>query len=146
MSHLATPARTSAGRPAYDFVTSLPARVTAAALAVCVSLIHVKDQGGLTALKDPAYLGQGFRLLELTGVLVATVLLLRPRITAWLVAAGVALGPIVGLTLSRSVGLPMATDDIGNWGETLGVEALATEGCLLALCAVVLLTWHRRRA
>lgn len=146
MTQLGTPARTSAGLSSADLVTSLPARVAAAALAVGVSVIHVQDQGGLTVLKDPAYLGQGYRLLELAGILVAAVLLLRPQVRAWAVAAGVALGPIVGLVVSRSVGLPNATDDIGNWGETLGVEALATEGCLLALCTVVLLAWNRRRA
>ena len=39
-------------------------------LALAVSVIHVLDQGGITELKDPSYLGYGYWILELAGIAV----------------------------------------------------------------------------
>ncbi|HVE26313.1 MAG TPA: hypothetical protein VNC22_12955 [Sporichthya sp.] len=128
-----------------DLVRAWPTRVAAATLAVAVSFIHVKDQGGLTALRDPAYLGQGYRLLEIAGVLVALGMFVLPSIPTWVLAGGVALGPLVGFTLTRTVGLPNATDDIGNWGEALGVAAVSVEVALLAIALGVLVPWATSR-
>jgi hypothetical protein len=41
--------------------------IVAAVLALLISVIHITDQGGITALKDPAYLGYGYWVLELAG-------------------------------------------------------------------------------
>ena len=120
--------------------------VLGAVLALVVSVIHVLDQGGLTALKDPAYLGYGYWLLELGGVVCAALLLSRARRSAgWVLALGVAAGPLVGIIISRSVGLPDATDDIGNWGETLGVLAMIVEAVLLLLAITALSRTSRSR-
>jgi len=106
----------------------------AAALCVAVAYIHVKDQGGLTVLKDPAYIGFGYWALEATAVAVAAMLLTRIRpLASWFLAIGVAAGPLVGFILTRTTGLPNAMDDRGNWTETLGVVSLVVEGALLAL-------------
>jgi len=35
--------------------------------------------------------------------------------------------------LSRTTGLPNATDDIGNWTEPLGLASLVVEGCVVAV-------------
>ena len=125
----------------------LAARVAASVLAVLVTVIHVSDQGGLTALKEPTYVGQGYRLLELAGAVVAVLLLLAParhRFLGWLLALGVAAGPIVGFVLSRGPGLPSYVDDKGNWTELLGLQALTVEALLLTLAAVVTLTRRAR--
>ena len=111
-----------------------------AALAVGVSYVHVLDQGGLTMLKDPAYLGWGYRVLEVTGVVAALLVLARRR-EGLLLTAGLALAPLVGLVVSRSVGLPDATDDIGNWTEPLQLYAVAVELALL-----IGTTWALRRS
>ena len=113
------------------------AGIVAAVLALLVSVIHVIDQGGLTALKDPAYLGYGYWLLELAGI-VCAVLLVRARRAGWVLALGVAAGPLIGIIVSRSVGLPDATDDIGNWGEPLGVAAMVVEVLLIGLAVFAL--------
>ncbi len=116
-----------------------------AALSVAVAVIHVLDQGGLTARKDPGYLGYGYWTLEVVGVVAAVVLLTRHRMVGWLLAAGVATGPLLGIIVSRSVGLPGATDDIGNWGEPLGVAAMAVETTLLVLALTVVSQTARLR-
>lgn len=109
-----------------------------ALLAVAVSVIHIADQGGLTTLKDPSYLGYGYWMLELAGVICAVLLFTRARSISWVLALGVAAGPLIGITISRSVGLPDATDDIGNWFEPLGMLAMAVELTLVVLSVSVL--------
>jgi len=117
--------------------------VAAAALAVGVTAIHVLDQGGLLGLKDPAYLGWGYRGLEVAALVCALLLLTGRHRLGWLLAIAVAAGPLLGITVSRSVGLPGATDDIGNWGETLGVAAMVVEASLLVLAVAALTTSSR---
>ena len=129
---------TNAPSQARTTTTSRMTTIAGALLAVAVSAIHVSDQGGLTALKDPAYLGYGYRLLELAGVITAVLLFTRGRAAGWVLALGVAAGPLIGITISRSVGLPDATDDIGNWFEPLGMLAMAVELALACLSVSVL--------
>lgn len=124
--------------------TSLGLRLPAALLVLAVTVIHVVDQGGLTALKDPAYVGYGYRILELAAVGCAG-LLLAGTPGSWLLAAGVAAGPLVGYILSRGPGLPSYTDDKGNWTEPLGVLAIVVEVVLLLL-ALTALARSRRTA
>jgi hypothetical protein len=47
-----------------------------------------------------------------------------------------AVAPIVGYGLSRSTGLPGATDDVGDWANPLGVAALVVEAWLAALASL----------
>jgi hypothetical protein len=117
----------------------------AAMLALEIAWVHVIDQGGFFELRDPAYVGWGYRFLEVGGVLVAVWLLSRWQTWhSWALAAAVAFGPLIGYVLSRSVGLPGYPDDIGNWMESLGVVAVVAECLLLALAAVALLRLRRR--
>ncbi len=46
---------------------------------------------------------------------------------------GLALVPIAGYVVSRTTGLPGATDDIGDWANALGLATLAVEAALVAL-------------
>ena len=82
-------------------------RLAGALLALAVAAVHVADQGGVTALGSPAWLGWSFRLVEAGGAATALVLLLsRPaRIPAWAGWAAAALlgaGPFLGYILSRN--------------------------------------------
>src|SRR4051794_23527867 len=108
--------------------------VLGACPALGVAYIHVKDQGGVPGDKAPTSVGVGYYALELLGLLAAVLLLAGPgrhTAKAWLLAVGVALGPIVGFALSRGPGLPDYTDDRGNWTEPLGLVSLVVEGALL---------------
>ncbi len=82
----------------------------------------------------------GYYALEVAAVFVAIALMVangRSLRYAWLLAAGVATGPMVGYVLTRSTGLPGDMDDKGNWTQPLGMLSLAVEGVLLVLCADV---------
>jgi hypothetical protein len=121
-------------------------RATAALLCLGVSVIHVIDQGGIPGSKDPAYVGAGYYVLEIVGVIAALLLIQSGSVLGWLLALGVAAGPIVGYILSRGPGLPDYSDDKGNWNEPLGVVSLIVEGFLFLLALVPILSARRRSA
>jgi hypothetical protein len=142
-------------------------RFTGALLAVAVAAVHVADQGGITAMASPAWIGWGYRLVEIGGIVTALILLLpvsaRPgpvRIgpvrlgPAWLGpaslgwVAGVLLGagPFLGYVASRSVGVPGDPGDVGNWGYWVGTVSLLIEAALVLLSVAMLLAARQRRA
>ncbi|MEO7132374.1 MAG: hypothetical protein ABIZ07_13465, partial [Dermatophilaceae bacterium] len=49
---------------------------------------------------------------------------------------------LVGYFLSRTIGLPQMGDDIGNWGEPLGILAIISEAIMLITAAVQLGRLH----
>jgi len=126
-------------------------RFTGALLAVAVAAVHVADQGGATTLADPAWIGWGYRLIEIGGVLTALILLLpRPAWLgpAWLGwAAGALLGaaPFLGYVASRTVGVPGDSGDVGNWGYWVGTVSLLVEAALVMLSVSMLLALRQRR-
>ena len=75
---------------------AIAVQLTGALLALAVAAVHVADQGGLTALASPGWIGWGYRLIEVGGVLTALVLLLPWP--AWLgrAGAGWAAGVLLG--------------------------------------------------
>lgn len=116
-------------------------RLAGAVLALGVAYIHVTDQGGFPGDKAPTYVGIGYYLLEAAAVVLALGLLVglgRHTVKAWALAAGVAVGPLVGFIWSRSIGMPDYTDDRGNWTEPIGVASLVVEGLLLVIATLVL--------
>ena len=116
-------------------------RALGAALALGVAYIHVRDQGGFPGDKSPTYIAIGYYLLEVAGVGTAIALLgasMKHLGTVWALTIGVALGPLAGFVLSRGLGLPLYTEDRGNWTETLAVVSILVEGALLVLAAVVI--------
>jgi hypothetical protein len=52
---------------------------------------------------------------------------------AWVGAALLAAGPLVGYLLTRSVGLPGDSGDIGNWLDSLGLASMFVEVAVLGL-------------
>ncbi|MGH3781667.1 MAG: hypothetical protein ACRDRO_13870 [Pseudonocardiaceae bacterium] len=124
--------------------SSLVTRTVGVLGCLAVAAIHVLDQGGVPGTKGPEYVQIMYYALEVAGVVVAALLLTKKARVGWLLALGVAAGPIVGYVLSRGPGMPDYTDDIGNWAEPLGVVSLVVEGVLLILAAASL-RWYTPR-
>jgi hypothetical protein len=127
----------------------LAARAVGAALALAVAAVHVADQGGVIPAGSAGWIGRGYLLIEVGGVLTALALLLPrtarlgPAWAGW--AAGVLLGagPFAGYLASRTVGLPGDRGDIGYWGDWLGTVSLFVEAALVALSLSMLLARRR---
>jgi hypothetical protein len=112
------------------------ARAAAVVALAGVALIHVLDIPG--KFTETPYMGVMYVGLIAGSLLTAGALIRGSDSRAWLAAALLPLGAIVGYALSRTVGLPQATDDIGNWLEPLGLASLFVEGSLVTLAALVL--------
>ena len=121
-------------------LTSTLARLTGAALMLGVAYIHWLDLPGKMA--EVPYLGYMYFALIALSVLAAALLFVRPRV-GWTLGGALALATFIAYCLNRTVGLPYALDDIGNWGEPLGVASLFVEGAMVVLSAVML-GWQRR--
>jgi hypothetical protein len=146
-------------------------RFVGALLAVAIAAVHVADQGGITAMVSPAWIGWGYRLIEAGGILTAMVLLLpgaarpgpaRPGQVwaagrrlgpAWLGPAGfgwvagmlLGAGPFLGYIASRTVGVPGDPGDVGNWGYWVGTVSLLVEAALVMLSVSMLAALRPRR-
>ena len=101
-----------------------------------VALIHLLDLPG--KFDETPYLAWLYIGLILGCIVVAAALVRDSDPRAWTAAALLPLGALVGYMLTRTVGLPQAMDDIGNWAEPLGLASLFVEGSLVALSCAML--------
>jgi hypothetical protein len=129
-------------------VPDLAIRLNAALLALGVSVVHVADQGGITALNSPAWIGWGYRTIEVGGVLTAIVLLATflpwAAWTGWAAGLLLGIGPFVAYLASRTIGVPGDPGDVGNWGYWVGTVSLFIEAALMVVCVSMLLAQRRQ--
>lgn len=148
MAQQAMAGRTRAGREGAWLAAApeMSVRLVGALLALAISTVHVADQGSITTLASPDWIGWGYRLIEVGGVLTAAALLLPwTRRLGWAAGALLGFGPFAGYLLTRSVGVPGDSGDVGNWGYWVGTVSLVIEAALMVLCAGMLLA-HRQAA
>ena len=101
-----------------------------------VGLIHLLDAPG--KFEETPYMGWMYVALIAGCLVVAAELVRTGSRAAWTGAALLALSALIGFTLTRTVGLPQASGDVGNWTEPLGMASLFVEGCLVALSMAAL--------
>src|ERR1035437_1632289 len=98
-------------------------RLVGIAAAVMAAVAHVPPAP--EHLRDVPYIGLGFVVLTALCLTSALILALPPLRLAWRPAWAVATVScavaIAAYLLSRSVGLPGMSDDIGHWTEPLGL-------------------------
>jgi hypothetical protein len=68
-------------------------------------------------------------------VLLAATLTVTGDVRALWAAGSLAGMLLLGYVISRTVGLPAATDDIGEWAEPPGLVAIVLEGLLVAVAS-----------
>lgn len=122
--------------------SQLTARKSATILGLAaIAAIHILDLPG--KLAETPYLG--FAYLGIIGA--ALVLIERvvraSRLIDYLASAGLAAAVLLGYAINRTVGLPGATDDIGNWFEPLGLLSLFVEGFVVWQAVSALLVIRR---
>jgi hypothetical protein len=112
---------------ARDFVTRAVGVVGLAGIA----LIHLLDS--IDKFSETPYVAWLYVALMTGSVVVAAGLVHSRDRRLWLAAGLLAASAITGYVLSRSVGLPNATGDIGNWTEPLGLASLFVESAVFAV-------------
>lgn len=85
----------------------------------------------------PLWLKWGYYLVERIS-LIAAALVIRGKAFGWILGLGATVGPMVGYLLSRSVGIPGDSGDIGNWGYLLVTVSLIVEGGFILLSVACL--------
>jgi hypothetical protein len=90
-------------------------------------------------LREAPYAGALFIALSAAALVTAMLLSAVDHDLVWLAAVAISFGALVAYFLSRSIGLPSLRDDIGDWGNPLGLAAVACE-------ALTLVSWIARSA
>jgi hypothetical protein len=111
------------------------AEVAGAGALLGIAAVHLLDLSGKFA--EVPYLGVAYVGL-IAGTLGAAGMLLRGDRRGWRLGGALALATIIAFVLSRTTGLPGATDDIVNWSEPLGVSSLLGEAAVVLLAALSL--------
>src|SRR3954462_5350887 len=96
-----------------------------------IAVIHAVDSVGKWT--ETRYMFWLYMALIVGALATAGAVLFTRSRAALLAAGGVAASAFVGYVLSRTTGLPNATDDIGNWTEPLGLASLFVEGSVIAV-------------
>jgi hypothetical protein len=117
-------------------VRDLAARAVGAVGLAGIGLIHLLDAPG--KYSETPYMFWMYIGLMLGSIVLAGEILRSGSRLAWAGAAGLALSAAAGFTLTRTVGLPQAHGDVGNWTEPLGLASLWVEGCVAILAGAVL--------
>ena len=106
-------------------------RATVAAGLGALAVIHAVDAVGKwteTRYVFWLYIGAILSAVAIGGWAIFT----RSR-TALLAAAGLSVSVLLGFVINRTVGLPGAMDDIGNWTEPLGLASMVVEVTTVAV-------------
>ena len=129
------------GSEIHEAVRDGIARALAAVGLAGVALIHLLDMPGQLS-EAPLVFGLYIALM-VASVALAGALIWGSDSRVWTAAAVLPVLVIAGYVLSRTSGLPGSTDDIGNWGEPLGIASLFVEGSLVVLSSAVLVSRRR---
>ena len=120
--------------------TELHARQIAVGLALAVTAaIHVLDLPG--KIEEVPYLAVAYVFLIVASFVIMERIFRVGKTLDYVAAIGLGLAILLAFVVNRTVGMPGATDDIGNWLEPLGLLSLVVESFVVwqATAAVLLL-------
>ena len=143
---------TQARMTARDAVPETGVRAVGALLALAVTAVHIADQGGISALASPSWIGWSYRLIEVGGVLTALALVLPrsrwlgPAWLGWAASVLLGAGPFAAYIASRTIGVPGDPGDVGNWGYWVGTVSLFIEAALVMLSVSMLVAVRQPRS
>jgi hypothetical protein len=82
-------------------------------------------------LREAPYAGVLFIALSLASLVIATQLATAESKLAWLAAGSLAAAAIAAYLYSRAIGLPLMSDDVGDWFNPLGTIAVCSEATVI---------------
>lgn len=98
-----------------------------------IALVHLLDLQG--KLSETPYLGVAYIGLIVGSIVAAGMLVHSDDRRGWALTAGLSVATLLGYVLNRTVGMPAATEDIGNWLEPLGLVSMFVEAGVVAVSA-----------
>jgi hypothetical protein len=113
------------------------ARAVAIGGLVTIALLHVLQLPD--AFAAIGYLGALFILAAAGCLVLASILTRTSDDLAWAAVGGLAALILLGYVVSRSVGLPGWTGDVGEWAEPPGLASMVVESLLIVLSGFVLI-------
>jgi uncharacterized membrane protein YdcZ (DUF606 family) len=108
-------------------------RATVAAGLGAIAAIHAVDAVGKWT--ETRYMFWMYMAAILGAVAVAAAVLFSRSRAALLAATAVAGSVLLGYVVDRTIGMPGATADIGNWTEPLGLASMVVEAATIAVAA-----------
>jgi hypothetical protein len=115
-------------------VSEQAARLLAVIGMAAIAVIHILDAPG--TFEGVKYIFWLY-IAVIVGAIPFSILLLQwSSRLAWVGPALLAAGPLIGFVLTRSIGLPGDSGDIGNWLESLGLASMFVEAAVLSLSLV----------
>ena len=124
-----------------DVADDAIARAIASFGLIAIALIHMLQLP--TAFAEIGYLGALFIVAIVASLALAALLTRTSDDRVWEAAGGLAALILLCYVISRSVGLPGFTDDIGEWSETPALAAMVVEGLVVFVTTAVLVTRHQ---
>jgi hypothetical protein len=121
-------------------VTLPPLELAGIAGLGAVIAIHATELA--SKVDEVRYLGAGYVFL-IASALVAIVMLAVGDRRGWWLVALTAGSTLAGYVLTRTIGLPGSTDDIGNWSEPLAVWSMIAEIVVVTLSVFALVGGRR---
>jgi hypothetical protein len=87
-------------------------------------------------LREAPYMGVLFILFTVAALAAAGALVLGPSAVRYALAAGLCVAAVGAYSATRLVAFPQLADDVGMWGEPLGVLSVATESAVVLISVV----------
>lgn len=106
-----------------------------------VAAIHILDLPGKFA--ETPYLAVLYILLIIASFVLTERLFVAGTQRDFLAAAALSVAVIASFTINRTVGMPGATGDIGNWLEPLGLLSIVVEAFVLWQSIAAVVTMRR---
>jgi hypothetical protein len=110
---------------------------------LAIALIHLLDLPGKWA--ETRYMAYGYIAVIAISLLLAEVISTRRDTRAMYAAAALSVAVLAGFIVNRTVGMPGATGDIGNWGEPLGIASLFAEAITVWVTVRGAIEMHKRK-
>jgi hypothetical protein len=109
------------------------------AVVALLSLIAAHVPVAVEHLIEVPYLGVAFYAFVLASAALLGSLLDRSRTFVWVCTAVGSIGALGVYVLSRTLGLPGASDDIGDWSNRFGFISVVSELALIIIAVSVLI-------
>ena len=104
---------------------SIARRITVGLGLASIAAIHVLDLPG--KLTETPYLGVGYIIVIVASLVIMERLFTRASRIDFIASGVLAAAVFTAFVVNRTIGMPGAMDDIGNWLEPLGLLSLVVE-------------------